>query len=130
MKETGREFSLKTVLMVAIQLIDILKQVHERGFLHGAVGMDNIAIGAEEMNKYIYLIGMENAISCEGEGWGKINDFSSLRTWRGEIMGKRDDLESLGYVIIYMLNLRLPWKEFDSFEEIKSMVFTIFIFIK
>ena len=52
----NRRFSLKTVLMIGLQVIDRLEAFHKIGYLHRDVKPDNLVIGFEEKNKIIYLI--------------------------------------------------------------------------
>ena len=48
-------FSIKSVLMIALQVIDRLEAMHKIGYLHRDVKPDNLAIGLAEKNKIIYL---------------------------------------------------------------------------
>jgi casein kinase 1 len=52
----NRRFSLKTVLMIGLQVIDRLEAFHKIGYLHRDLKPDNLVIGFEEKNKVIYLI--------------------------------------------------------------------------
>ena len=52
----GRKFSLKTVLLLADQLIDRISTLHTKGYLHRDLKPENILIGLEENASTLYLI--------------------------------------------------------------------------
>ena len=60
-------FSIKTVLMIGLQVIDRLEALHKIGYLHRDVKPDNLAIGLYEKNKVIYLIdfGLAHSIGSD-----------------------------------------------------------------
>lgn len=47
--------SIKSVIMIGLQVIDRLEAMHKIGYLHRDVKPDNLAIGQAEKNKIIYL---------------------------------------------------------------------------
>ena len=61
-------FSLKTTLMILDQVLTTISKVHEWGYLHLHLSMDTLAIGAENMNKYIYIIGLGYAQNLNESG--------------------------------------------------------------
>lgn len=52
------KLSLKTVLMVGIQLIDRIKYIHQRGFLHRDIKPDNLLMGLGSKSKTMFIIDM------------------------------------------------------------------------
>lgn len=48
----GRKFSLKTILMLAIQLIDRIEHVHKCFFLHRDIKPDNFLMGRNGNKKF------------------------------------------------------------------------------
>ena len=50
-----RRFSVKTVLMLAIQMVDRIRTLHSIGYLHRDIKPDNFSIGIGEQNYKIYL---------------------------------------------------------------------------
>jgi serine/threonine protein kinase len=51
----NERISIKSVLMIGLQVVDRLEALHRIGYLHRDVKPDNIAIGLNEKNKVIYL---------------------------------------------------------------------------
>lgn len=55
-QKCGKEFSLKTVLMIADQVIQRVEYMHQRGYLHRDIKPDNFLIGVGSRAHYIHLI--------------------------------------------------------------------------
>lgn len=93
-KEFKNKFSLKSTLMIVDQAISIISQVHERGYLHLNLNMDTIAVGAEHMNKYIYITGLGQAQNIQEEEETMLlkqkspNEFSALQLHNGNSYSK------------------------------------------
>lgn len=130
-----KPFSVKTVLMLADQLLTTIEGIHNSGFLHLNLSMDSLAMGAEDMNKRLYVIGFSNVVPVGVYAYAElqnplpINWFSSTQIHEGEVASKKDDLEAIGYLLVYMLTRKLPWsyikgkigsKEADTIYQIKS----------
>lgn len=118
--------SLKTVLQIADQALLRLQYFHKKGYVHGDVKPENFAIGKFPKSNQIYLIDMSLATryvnkkndehlpfsdkhSCQGSLF-----FASINSQRGLKPSRRDDLESLGYVLVYLLNGTLPWSNISN----------------
>lgn len=117
-----RHFSLRTVLLLAQQLLTILEQVHDQGIMHRDIKPDNVVLGAAGNTSQVFLIdfGLSKCF------WNPVTDehiqyrtdkhltgtarYASIQNHKGCEQSRRDDLESLGYVLVYTLNGRLPWQ--------------------
>lgn len=116
-------FSLKTVLMIAIQLIDRIKNIHEKNIIHRDLKPDNLLIGFGKNKNIIYIIdfGLSKfyqkskhiKYSKDRSLTGSLR-YASVRNHKGIEQSRRDDLESIGYILIFFLKGKLPWQGLQS----------------
>tara|TARA_B110000211_G_C14019479_1_gene526981 strand:+ start:50 stop:964 length:915 start_codon:yes stop_codon:yes gene_type:complete len=118
----NKKFTLKTVLMIAIQILNRIEKLHNRGFIHRDIKPDNFLIGVKKKKKSrIFLIdlGLSKKYTTNNGKHIPYNDkknftgsyrYSSIRNHKGIEQSRRDDLESIGYMLIYFLINKLPWQ--------------------
>lgn len=112
----GGKLSVKTVVMMARQLLSRLRDIHARGVIHRDIKPDNVAIGMSRRSSQVYLIdfGLSSGTTKGGNEEEKACfvgslAFSSLNAHTGTHQSYRDDLESLCYLLIFLLKGALPW---------------------
>lgn len=118
----NRRFTLKTVLMLADQMIQRIEYIHYKHFVHRDIKPDNFVMGFGENQKHVYLIDFGLAkryrdprnlqhipIRFHKSLTGTAR-YASLNTHLGIEQGRRDDLEALGYVLVYFIRGSLPWQ--------------------
>lgn len=55
-KRAGGRLTLKTVLMVALQVLERIELLHEKGYVHGDIQPTNFVIGTGKLKHKIYLV--------------------------------------------------------------------------
>jgi len=120
-------FSLILVLKLGIKIILLLKTIHEKGLVHRDVKPDNFLFGKNKFSE-LYLIDFgfcktylenDNHVSIKQTHFiiGSLN-YASIMSHKRFDLSRRDDLESLGYILLYFLSDKLPWNNDTNEQEI------------
>eukprot|EP00826_Nyctotherus_ovalis_P036602 TRINITY_DN3263_c0_g2_i3.p1 TRINITY_DN3263_c0_g2~~TRINITY_DN3263_c0_g2_i3.p1 ORF type:complete len:361 (-),score=131.68 TRINITY_DN3263_c0_g2_i3:64-1146(-) len=122
----GNRFSLKTVLMIAEQLITRIEHVHSKYFVHRDVMPKNFLVGLNKRSPHIYLVDFSIAKRYkdpkahqhipykENKNLMGRARYASINSHLGIEQSRRDDLESLGYMLVYFLKGKLPWQDISA----------------
>uniref|UniRef100_A0A7S4SCY2 Casein kinase I n=1 Tax=Alexandrium monilatum TaxID=311494 RepID=A0A7S4SCY2_9DINO len=121
-----RRFSVKTIAMIAEQVITRLEWVHSNSYVHRDIKPENFLIGRGSAANLIYLIDYGLAkLYCDPKTQQhvayKVNKsltgtarYASVQAHLGAEHGRRDDLEAVGYMLLYFLRGRLPWQGYHG----------------
>jgi len=124
----GRKFSLKTVLLLADQLISRFQYIHSKGYIHRDVKPDNLLMGIGTQGNTVYMtdIGLAKEIQDpDRHTYSMVGTlrYASINAHLGKEQSPRDDMESLGYVLLYFLKGSLPWQGLKcKFKEKEKMI--------
>ena len=117
-----RTFSIKTVCLLGYQMITILEYIHNKHIVHRDIKPDNFVLGLNSLAKNLYLLDFGLARKYRSSTtllhYPLINKkkltgtarYASINALRGDEQSRRDDLEAVGYVLMYFLRGSLPWQ--------------------
>ena len=118
-----RSFSLKTTLMLTEQMINIIRYYHSNNIVHRDIKPDNFLVEYNVPHKHIYLIdfGLSKKYVINGKHIPyatNITRVGSLRYMSKNMhdcveASRRDDMYSIGYVVVYLFTGMLPWQSSD-----------------
>lgn len=128
LKSRYKKFSLKLTLQIGIAIINLLKTIHDNKLIHRDIKPDNFLFGLNEDKNKIFIIDFgfcklynENNLNKTNNLVGSIY-YASINSHNMIELSRRDDLESLGYLLLYLYLDKLPWQnERNNNEKIKNM---------
>lgn len=120
-ERSRRNLSMDSVIAIGLRILSHLEFMHNRGMIHRDIKPQNILLGADSTDCQIYLIdfGLSKKYWTGGRhipyrdgkrGLTGTPRYASINTHLGIEQSRRDDLESLGYVLIYLARGSLPWQ--------------------
>ena len=118
----NRSFSIKTACMLGIQMIDRIEYIHSRKIIHRDIKPDNFVMGRGLKSHIVYILdfGLSKKYwssshkchipFCRGKKLTGTARYASINALSGCEQSRRDDLESIGYIIMYFIRGSLPWQ--------------------
>ena len=118
----NKSFSIKTACMLGIQMIDRIEYVHSRKIIHRDIKPDNFVIGRNDKSHIVYVLdfGLSKKYysvshKChipfiKGKKLTGTARYASINALSGFEQSRRDDLESIGYILMYFIRGSLPWQ--------------------
>lgn len=122
----GCKFSLKTTLMLFYQLLERMQYMHEKNYIHRDIKPDNILMGLGDKSNVVHMIdfGLTRLVIdpktgkhipfVSGKNLIGTCRYVSVNSHMGFELSRRDDLITLGYVIINLFKGGLPWQGINT----------------
>lgn len=136
-KETkNHKLILRDICLIAMQLMDRIEHVHKKYIIHRDIKPQNFLVGNPETN-LIYLIDFglskkyrsnttKKHIQFKLTGYFTGTPrFASINSMKGCEQSRRDDLESIGYVLVYLYKNFLPWQEIPVKSKMKKIKYVL-----
>ena len=139
--DNNKVFTIKDVCMISIQLLERLEYIHSKNYIHRDIKPHNFLVSPKNEG-LIYIIDFGLAKKYRSDRGNHVKfaitkhitgtpRFCSINAMRGVEQSRRDDLESLSYLILYFLKGSLPWqglkiesrsKRFETIIKMKKQI--------
>jgi casein kinase 1 len=116
-----RKFSMKTILLLGEQMIERCEYMHSKRVVHRDLKPSNFLMGignkAAEVQvvdfglSMYYMDSKKNHVPyVQNKSLAGTAHYASINTHAGMQQSRRDDLEAVGYMLVYFRRGKLPWQ--------------------
>jgi casein kinase 1 len=117
----NNKFCLKTVLMLADQILSRVEFLHQKSYVHRDLNPSNLLIGLNKRSSLLYLIDFglakrfrhpkthEHIQMTQGKKVNGNLGFASINVHNGIEYSRRDDIISVAFILAFFIKGDLPW---------------------
>ena len=118
----NKKMSIRCVCNLGFQMMEIMEYIHNKHIIHRDIKPDNFVMGKGTKSKYLFLL--DFGLSKKYRSSSTLKQYplikrkkltgtaryASINALNGITQSRRDDLEAIGYVLMYFLIGKLPWQ--------------------
>ena len=117
-----KKMSIRCVCNIGYQMVEIIQYIHEKHYIHQDIKPDNFVMGINNKKKYLHILDfglsrkyrssttLKHYPLIQRKNLTGTARYASINALDGFTQSRRDDLEAIGYVLMYFLIGRLPWQ--------------------
>ena len=119
-EESNNKIDVGTVMKLGVTIISHLEKIHRIGIIHRDIKPNNFMFGINEECNDLYVMdfGLSKRWYINGDhieyktGRSMIGTarYASINIHNGSEPSRRDDMESVGYMLVYLAKGSLPWQ--------------------
>eukprot|EP00825_Cyclidium_porcatum_P052476 TRINITY_DN9959_c0_g1_i2.p1 TRINITY_DN9959_c0_g1~~TRINITY_DN9959_c0_g1_i2.p1 ORF type:complete len:639 (+),score=103.43 TRINITY_DN9959_c0_g1_i2:3-1919(+) len=139
LKKCGGKFSMSCIVNIFEQCLTRIEDLHSKNLIHRDIKPENFVIGQNQHFREIFIIDfglakfyIDNTTKqhipfYDKKGMIGTARYASINAHKGYEQSRRDDLEGLGYMMLYFAKSKLPWQSIvsdnkeEKYEKIKNM---------
>lgn len=121
----GKKFDTKTTLLLGYQMIERIEYIHNRNYIHRDIKPDNFVMGRGKKSNKLFIIDFGLAkkfVQKDGthipykdnKSLTGTARYASLNTHLGIEQGRRDDVEGIANVLLYLAKGSVPWQNMKA----------------